>query len=148
MNTLNENLPLFKNMNIQQNFRDTSNYENIKPKQKMPLSRLDVQTSKYIILYKLNPAYYLELCKSSSKKDISISPNQKNYTTQKLKENTNNLYAFNNNNMKCINVNEIENEDNEKKTSIESLADKEYELCLKNALKEALDENDKVRNIF
>ena len=88
------------------------------------------------------------MCKSSSKKDLSISPHQKNFTTQKLKENTNNLYAFNNNNMKCINVNEIENEDNEKKTSIESLADKEYELCLKNALKEALDENDKVRNIF
>ena len=49
MNTLNENLPLFKNMNIQPNFVDTSNYENIKPKQKMPLSRLDVQSSKYII---------------------------------------------------------------------------------------------------
>ncbi len=145
MNTLNENLPLFKNMNIQQNFIDTSNYENIKPKQKMPLSRLDVQTSKYF--YKLNPAYYLELCKSSSKKDISISPNPKNYSTQKLKENSNNLYVFNNN-MKCINVNEIENEDNDKKTSMESLADKEYELCLKNALKEALDENEKVRKYF
>ena len=50
--------------------------------------------------------------------------------------------------MKCINVNEIENEDNEKKTSMESLADREYELCLKNALKEALDENEKVRNIY
>ena len=49
MNTLNENLPLFKNMNIQPNFVDTSIYENIKPKQKMPLSRLDVQSSKYII---------------------------------------------------------------------------------------------------
>ena len=49
--------------------------------------------------------------------------------------------------MKCINVNEIENEDNEKKTSMESLADREYELCLKNALKEALDENEKVRII-
>ena len=99
------------------------------------------------ILYKLNPAYYLELCKSSSKKDISISPNPKNYSTQKLKENSNNLYVFNNN-MKCINVNEIENEDNDKKTSMESLADKEYELCLKNALKEALDENEKVRKYF
>ena len=50
--------------------------------------------------------------------------------------------------MKCINVNEIENEDNEKKTSMESLADKEYELCLKNALKEALDENEKVRKFY
>ena len=78
---------------------------------------------------------------------MSISPHQKNFTTQKLKENTNNLYTFNNN-LKCINVNEIENEDNEKKTSMESLADREYELCLKNALKEALDENEKVRNIY
>ena len=50
--------------------------------------------------------------------------------------------------MKCINVNEIENQDKEKKTSMESLADKEYELCLKNALKEALDENEKVRKIY
>lgn len=49
--------------------------------------------------------------------------------------------------MKCINVNEIENEDNDK-TMMESLADKEYELCLKNALREALDENEKVRNYF
>ena len=48
MNTLNENLPLFKNMFMQQNMIDTSNYENIKPKQKMPLSRLDVQSSKFI----------------------------------------------------------------------------------------------------
>ena len=87
------------------------------------------------------------MCKSSSKKDLSLSPNQKNFITQKLKENTNNLYTFNNN-LKCINVNEIENEDNEKKTSMESLADREYELCLKNALKEALDENEKVRNIY
>ena len=50
--------------------------------------------------------------------------------------------------MKCINVNEIENEDNDKKTSMETLADREYELCLKNALKEALDENEKVRNFL
>ena len=50
--------------------------------------------------------------------------------------------------MKCINVNEIENEDNDKKTSMETLADREYELCLKNALKEALDENEKVRNFY
>ena len=28
------------------------------------------------------------------------------------------------------------------------MADKEYELCLKNALREALDENEKVRNYF
>ena len=48
MNTINESLPLFKNMQ-QPIVADTSNYENIKPKQKMPLSRLDVQSSKYII---------------------------------------------------------------------------------------------------
>ena len=143
MNTLNENLPLFKNMNLQQKIIDTSNYENIKQKQKMPLSRLNVQSSKFL---NITPALYIELCKSSSKKDISISPNPKNYSTQKLKENNNNIYEANNN-MKCINVNEIENEDNDK-TMMESLADKEYELCLKNALREALDENEKVRNYF
>ena len=96
-----------------------------------------------VSLININPALYIELCKSSSKKDISISPNPKNYATQKLKENNNNIYEANNN-MKCINVNEIENEDNEK-NMMESLADREYELCLKNALKEALDENEKVR---
>ena len=47
--------------------------------------------------------------------------------------------------MKCINVNIIETEDNEKKLSVESLGDREYELCLKNALKEALDENEKLK---
>ena len=47
--------------------------------------------------------------------------------------------------MKCINVNIIESDDNENKLSVESLGDREYELCLKNALKEALDENEKVR---
>ena len=50
--------------------------------------------------------------------------------------------------MKCINVDEIDTEYNDKKLSVESLGDKEYELCLKNALKEALDENEKVRKIF
>ena len=99
-----------------------------------------------VSLININPALYIELCKSSSKKDISISPNPKNYTTQKLKENNNNIYEVNNN-MKCINVNEIENDDNEK-NMMESLADREYELCLKNALKEALDENEKVRILF
>ena len=99
-----------------------------------------------VSLININPALYIELCKSSSKKDISISPNPKNYATQKLKENNNNIYEVNNN-MKCINVNEIENEDNEK-NMMESLADREYELCLKNALKEALDENEKVRILF
>ena len=48
--------------------------------------------------------------------------------------------------MKCINVNKIESDDNENKLSVESLGDREYELCLKNALREALDENEKVRN--
>lgn len=50
--------------------------------------------------------------------------------------------------MKCINVNIIESEDHEKKISVESLGNREYELCLKNALKEALDENEKVRNFL
>ena len=49
MNTLNENLPLFKNMNLQQKIIDTLNYENIKQKQKMPLSRLNVQSSKFFL---------------------------------------------------------------------------------------------------
>ena len=48
------------------------------------------------------------------------------------------------NNMKCINVNTID-EDNDQKLSVESLGDREYELWLKNALTEALDENEKVR---
>ena len=87
------------------------------------------------------------MCKSSPKKDFS--PNTKRFNTQKLKENINNIKYNNgnlaiNNNMKCINVNEIENEDNSK-NSMESYGDREYELCLKNALKEALDENEKVR---
>ena len=47
MNTINQNLPLFKNMQ-QQLVIDSSNYENIKPKQKMPLSRIDVQASKLV----------------------------------------------------------------------------------------------------
>ena len=50
--------------------------------------------------------------------------------------------------MKCINVNIIESEDHEKKISVESLGNREYELCLKNALKEALDENEKVRDFL
>ena len=92
---------------------------------------------------------YIELCKSSSKNDISPKP--KKFSSKKLKENNNNNIKFNNsiidahNNMKCINVNIIESEDNENKLSVESLGDREYELCLKNALKEALDENEKVR---
>ena len=88
------------------------------------------------------------MCKSSPKKDFS--PNTKRFNTQRLKENINNIKYNNgnlaiNNNMKCINVNEIENEDNSVKISMESYGDREYELCLKNALKEALDENEKVR---
>ena len=92
---------------------------------------------------------YIELCKSSSKNDISPKP--KKFSSKKLKENNNNNIKFNNsiidahNNMKCINVNIIESEDNENKLSVESLGDREYELCLKNVLKEALDENEKVR---
>jgi hypothetical protein len=68
---------------------------------------------------------------------------------KKLKENNNNNKINNSidniNNMKCIDVNEIDTEDSDKKFSVESLGDREYELCLKNALKEALDENEKVR---
>ena len=92
---------------------------------------------------------YIELCKSSSKNDVSPKP--KKFSSKKLKENNNNNFKFNNsiidghNNMKCINVNIIESEDNENKISVDSLGDREYELCLKNALKEALDENEKVR---
>ena len=47
MNTINQNLPLFKNIQ-QQIVNESSNYENIKSKQKMPLSRIDVQASKSI----------------------------------------------------------------------------------------------------
>ena len=53
MNTINQNLPLFKNIQ-QQIVNESSNYENIKSKQKMPLSRIDVQASKFykkIILF-------------------------------------------------------------------------------------------------
>lgn len=46
MSTINQNLPLFKNMQ-QQIVSDPSNYENIKPKQKMTLSRLDFHESKF-----------------------------------------------------------------------------------------------------
>ena len=88
----------------------------------------------------------IDLKKSASKNDLSPKP--KKFSKQKLKENNNNNIKFNNsmgvNNMKCINVNIIECEDNEKKTSVESFGDREYELCLKNALEEALDENEKV----
>ena len=92
----------------------------------------------------------IEICKTSSKNDLS--PNTKKFPNQKLKENSSNNIKFTNtfinNNMKCINVDEIDTEYNDKKLSVESLGDKEYELCLKNALKEALDENEKVRKIF
>ena len=97
-----------------------------------------------IILYII----LIDLRKSSSKNDLSPKPNK--FSKQKLKENNNNInnIKINNsigvNNMKCINVNIIECEDNEKNFSVESFGDKEYELCLKNALKEALDENEKV----
>lgn len=88
----------------------------------------------------------IELYKNSSKNDLSPKPNK--FSKKKLKENKNNNMKFNisncDNNMKCINVNTID-EDNDQKISVESLGDREYELCLKNALKEALDENEKVR---
>ena len=47
MSAINQNLPLFKNM--QKKIADPSNYENKKPKQKIPLSRIDVQASKSIL---------------------------------------------------------------------------------------------------
>ena len=148
MNTINQNLPLFKNMQ-QAIVEDTSNYENIKPKQKMPLSRIDFQSSKFFKII-LIIFWFIELCKSSSKNDVSPKP--KKYSKQKLKENNNNNTKFNSalgvNNMKCINANIIESEDHEKKISVESLGNREYELCLKNALKEALDENEKVRDFL
>ena len=86
--------------------------------------------------------------KSSSK--TSISPNTKKFDIQKLKENNNNNInpISDINNLKCVNVNIMESEDKEKKSSMESLGDKEYVLCLKNALKEALDENERVRKFF
>ena len=48
MNTINQNLPLFKNMQ-QQLVSDSSNYENIKPKKKLNLYRLDIHNSKFYI---------------------------------------------------------------------------------------------------
>lgn len=45
VNTINENLPLFKNMN-HHIIDSSSKYENIKSKNKMPLSRIEVQKSK------------------------------------------------------------------------------------------------------
>ena len=54
MSTINHDLPIFKN-NIQQQIGDSSNYdyENKRPKQKIPLSRIDVKTSKsfYFLIY-------------------------------------------------------------------------------------------------
>ena len=58
MNTINQNLPLFKNMQ-QQLVSDSSNYENIKPKQKMPLSRIDTQASKFTLIY-YNTSNYMQ----------------------------------------------------------------------------------------
>ena len=102
------------------------------------------------ILFIIHIFLTVDLCKSSSKNELS--PKQNKFSKKKLKENKNNNIKFNNlncaNNMKCINVNIIESEDNEQKLSVESLGDREYELCLKNALKEALDENEKVRNNY
>jgi len=45
VNSINENLPLFKNMN-HHIIDSSSKYENIKSKNKMPLSRIEVQKSK------------------------------------------------------------------------------------------------------
>ena len=93
----------------------------------------------------------LEIYKTSVKNEITSKT--KKVSRKKFKENNNNN-GFNksidniNNNMKCIDVNEIETEDSYKKLSAETLGDKEYELCLKNALKEAIDENERVRKYY
>ena len=51
MNTINQNLPLFKNID-QHIIEGSSNYENIKSKNKIPLSRIDIQKSKNnLIIY-------------------------------------------------------------------------------------------------
>ena len=143
MNTINQNLPLFKNID-QHIIEGSSNYDNIKSKNKIPLSRIDIQKSKNNLIKYFN---FLEISKTSVKNDIT-SQTQK-ASRKKLKENNNNNKINNSidniNNMKCIDVNEIDTEDSDKKFSVESLGDREYELCLKNALKEALDENEKVR---
>ena len=143
MNTINQNLPLFKNID-QHIIEGSSNYDNIKSKNKIPLSRIDIQKSKNNLIKYFN---FLEICKTSVKNEIT-SQTQK-ASRKKLKENNNNNKINNSiesiNNMKCIDVNEIDTEDSDKKFSVESLGDREYELCLKNALKEALDENEKVR---
>ena len=46
MNTINQNLPIFKNLE-NQIISNTSNYENIKPKKKLNLYRLDIHNSKF-----------------------------------------------------------------------------------------------------
>ena len=82
-----------------------------------------------------------------------ITSKTKKVSRKKYKENNNNN-GFKksidniNNNMKCIDVNEVDTEDSYKKMSAESFGDKEYELCLKNALKEAIDENERVRKYY
>ena len=48
MNTINQNLPIFKNLE-NQIISNTSNYENIKPKKKLNLYRLDIHNSKFYI---------------------------------------------------------------------------------------------------
>ena len=74
MNTLNENLPLFKNMNLQQKVIDTSNYENIKQKQKMPLSRLNVQSSKFL---NITPAHYIRYINITQSKKLFNAKTQR-----------------------------------------------------------------------
>lgn len=66
----------------------------------------------------------------------------------KLINNNNLKMSGSKNNIKCINVNEVENEDNEMNTeeNSKSLGQKEYILCLRNALQDAISENEKVRN--
>lgn len=103
---------------------------------------------------------FLEMQKNCSSK----SPINKKMLSQNIDENNSNncninlnmnkincknMNKMNNiNNLKCINVNEVENEDNDNDINIsqtESYGEKEYALCLKNALKDAINENEKVR---
>ena len=80
-------------------------------------------------------------------KKAKICSSTNDSTSQNMKENIefNSTICDINNNMKIKNFNSIETEDNnDKEISFESYGDKEYELCLKKALKEALDENEQV----
>lgn len=143
MSTINQNLPIFKNIE-NQIISNKSNYYNVKQEKKFNLYKMDIHNSKFCNII-LNEN--IDLYKSSSKKDLSQK--RKKLSKQKLKENKNNNIKLNDskdtNNIKCDDANIMESEKYEKKLNAECQGDREYELCLKKALKEALDENEKVR---